>query len=80
MAGELKHGPLALVDNEMPMIMIVTRDPTYQVNFFTFAKHAHDNWIDKKVLLPSSQCSLREKSQTFAKFQMQITQLRQIFN
>ena len=34
MAGELKHGPLALVDNEMPMIMIVTRDPTYQVQFF----------------------------------------------
>ena len=34
MSGELKHGPLALVDNEMPMIMIVTRDPTYQVSHF----------------------------------------------
>lgn len=30
MAGELKHGPLALVDGAMPMIMIITRDPTYQ--------------------------------------------------
>lgn len=29
MAGELKHGPLALVDNEMPLIMIATRDPVY---------------------------------------------------
>ncbi|XP_021925609.1 glutamine--fructose-6-phosphate aminotransferase [isomerizing] 2-like isoform X2 [Zootermopsis nevadensis] len=29
MAGELKHGPLALVDNKMPVIMIVTRDPVY---------------------------------------------------
>lgn len=30
MAGELKHGPLALVDKAMPMILIVTRDPVYQ--------------------------------------------------
>nr|WPA94605.1 glutamate fructose-6-phosphate aminotransferase [Cacopsylla chinensis] len=29
MAGELKHGPLALVDNTMPVIMILTRDPVY---------------------------------------------------
>ncbi|XP_034238885.1 glutamine--fructose-6-phosphate aminotransferase [isomerizing] 2-like isoform X2 [Thrips palmi] len=29
MAGELKHGPLALVDRAMPVMMIVTRDPTY---------------------------------------------------
>nr|AUX15119.1 glutamine fructose-6-phosphate aminotransferase [Sogatella furcifera] len=29
MAGELKHGPLALVDHTMPVIMIVTRDPVY---------------------------------------------------
>jgi len=29
LAGELKHGPLALVDNNMPVIMIVTRDPVY---------------------------------------------------
>jgi len=30
LAGELKHGPLALVDNSMPLIMVITRDPTYQ--------------------------------------------------
>lgn len=29
MAGELKHGPLALIDKAMPVIMIVTRDPVY---------------------------------------------------
>ena len=29
LAGELKHGPLALVDKKMPVIMIVTRDNVY---------------------------------------------------
>jgi glucosamine--fructose-6-phosphate aminotransferase (isomerizing) len=29
MAGELKHGPLALVDGTMPIVMIVMRDPVY---------------------------------------------------
>lgn len=29
MAGELKHGPLALIDSQMPVLMIVTRDPVY---------------------------------------------------
>ena len=31
LAGELKHGPLALVDKAMPVLMIVTRDPVYPV-------------------------------------------------
>ena len=29
LAGELKHGPLALVDDEMPCILVLTRDPLY---------------------------------------------------
>jgi len=29
MAGELKHGPLALIDEQMPVLMIVMRDPVY---------------------------------------------------
>jgi glucosamine 6-phosphate synthetase-like amidotransferase/phosphosugar isomerase protein len=33
LAGELKHGPLALVDKTMPLIMIATRDPVYVVSF-----------------------------------------------
>lgn len=30
MSGELKHGPLALIDKAMPLIMIITRDPVYK--------------------------------------------------
>jgi len=30
LAGELKHGPLALVDKGMPIIMICVRDHTFQ--------------------------------------------------
>jgi len=29
LAGELKHGPLALVDNALSIIIIITRDPVY---------------------------------------------------
>ena len=29
LSGELKHGPLALIDGQMPVIMIVTRDKVY---------------------------------------------------
>lgn len=32
MAGELKHGPLALVDKTMPVMMVVTRDAMFPVN------------------------------------------------
>lgn len=31
LAGELKHGPLALVDKAMPVIMLVTRDAVFKV-------------------------------------------------
>lgn len=30
LAGELKHGPLALIDEAMPILMIVVRDPVYR--------------------------------------------------
>uniref|UniRef100_A0A3B3QCC8 glutamine--fructose-6-phosphate transaminase (isomerizing) n=1 Tax=Paramormyrops kingsleyae TaxID=1676925 RepID=A0A3B3QCC8_9TELE len=29
LSGELKHGPLALVDNDMPVIMVIMRDSCY---------------------------------------------------
>jgi len=32
LAGELKHGPLALVDQTMPLMMIVTLDPVHTVS------------------------------------------------
>ena len=31
LAGELKHGPLALVEPGMPILLICTKDPTYVV-------------------------------------------------
>lgn len=33
MAGELKHGPLALVDAAMPVLMVCTRDNVFSVSF-----------------------------------------------
>jgi glucosamine--fructose-6-phosphate aminotransferase (isomerizing) len=32
-AGEMKHGPIALVDREMPVIVIAPRDPWYEKMF-----------------------------------------------
>jgi glucosamine--fructose-6-phosphate aminotransferase (isomerizing) len=29
-AGEMKHGPIALIDNELPVIVIAPKDPWYQ--------------------------------------------------
>jgi len=31
LASELKHGPLATIDGEMPVIMVATRDPAHTV-------------------------------------------------
>ena len=32
LSGELKHGPLALVDKDMPVIMIIMKDRVYEVS------------------------------------------------
>ena len=32
-AGEMKHGPIALIDKDMPVIVISTRDPWYEKMF-----------------------------------------------
>jgi glucosamine--fructose-6-phosphate aminotransferase (isomerizing) len=47
LAGELKHGPLALVDKAMPVIMVVTRDPVYPkcMNALQQVKARHGNPI-----------------------------------
>ena len=37
LSGELKHGPLAMIDNDMPCIMIIMRDNTYMVCFLEFS-------------------------------------------
>ena len=41
LAGELKHGPLALVDRAMPVMMVVTRDKVYPVSVPTPTSQAH---------------------------------------
>ena len=33
LSGELKHGPLAMIDTEMPVIMIILKDNTYTVSW-----------------------------------------------
>jgi glucosamine--fructose-6-phosphate aminotransferase (isomerizing) len=30
LSGELKHGPLALIDEDMPIIMVLVKDHTYE--------------------------------------------------
>lgn len=32
LSGELKHGPLAMIDSDMPCIMIIMKDNTYSVS------------------------------------------------
>ena len=32
LSGELKHGPLALIDKDMPIVMVMSNDSTYDVS------------------------------------------------
>ena len=32
LSGELKHGPLAMIDKQMPVIMIIMKDNVYTVS------------------------------------------------
>jgi len=43
MSGELKHGVLALVDENLPIIMILTRDDIFakSLNAYQQGKHLH---------------------------------------
>lgn len=34
LAGEMKHGPLALVDENLPIVVIATRDACFRFTFF----------------------------------------------
>ena len=36
LAGEMKHGPLALVDENLPIIVIATRDASFRSVIFCF--------------------------------------------
>ena len=39
LSGELKHGPLALIDEDMPVVMVISSDGTYDVRIFIFIVH-----------------------------------------
>ena len=55
MAGELKHGPLALVDKAMPVMMVVTRDKVYTVSIvqsLTLIQIKHSHVVVHKFGLP----------------------------
>lgn len=36
MSGELKHGPLAMVDEKMTIVMVICKDKIYQVTTFFY--------------------------------------------
>ena len=64
LAGELKHGPLALIDELMPILMVVVRDPVYKVIaflghilrsfplMFFFGFHESDNFFQYFCFFP----------------------------
>lgn len=54
LAGELKHGPLALVDKLMPVIMIIMRDHTY-----TKCQNALQQVVARQVRAISTKCLLK---------------------
>ena len=37
-AGEMKHGPIALIDEEMPVVVIATRDETSEASMLGYEK------------------------------------------
>ena len=36
-AGEMKHGPLALIEEGMPVVVLAPRDNYYKKNYFKYA-------------------------------------------
>lgn len=58
-AGELKHGPLALVHRDIPIIMIVTRDDIYSVGIVSLTAAVIHMRVIKSVHCPFLQLLLR---------------------
>lgn len=52
MSGELKHGVLALVDENLPIIMILTRD-----NLFTKSLNAYQQGEFQSTLFDNIPCA-----------------------
>ena len=45
LGGELKHGPLALIDQAMPVLMVCTRDKVFPVSQTTSFSFSDQNLI-----------------------------------
>ena len=56
MSGELKHGPLAMVDKVLPIVMIITKDRLYQVSMLAdiLTEQLFETFTDK-ICLPCLQ-------------------------
>ena len=50
MSGELKHGVLALVDENLPIIMILTRDDIFAKSLNAYQQGKCDQWLLLNVL------------------------------
>jgi glutamine---fructose-6-phosphate transaminase (isomerizing) len=61
MSGELKHGVLALVDENLPIVMILTRD-----NIFTKSLNAYQQGMSRPAHLSSSQLTRSQSSPVLA--------------
>ncbi len=63
MSGELKHGVLALVDENLPIIMILTRDDIFAKSLNAYQQgdlfYNCDRVLDFSLTLQSSHCSWR---------------------
>ena len=60
LAGELKHGPLAMVDDTMPIVMIIMDDHVKTVNISFFAKKILNNlfkYLEMYECIFTSSCS-----------------------
>ncbi|OIR58086.1 MAG: glutamine-fructose-6-phosphate transaminase [Amphiamblys sp. WSBS2006] len=55
LAGELKHGPLALIDEHMPLLLIMTKDSLYEKMWSTL------NQISSRKGMPLVICSAEEE-------------------
>lgn len=59
LAGELKHGPLALIDENMPVIIIMTRDSLYpkvrtlELNYLGWRLKVHSEYRCNRPLRKS---------------------------
>ncbi|TPX41283.1 glutamine---fructose-6-phosphate transaminase (isomerizing) [Synchytrium endobioticum] len=63
LAGELKHGPLALIEPNMPIIMIITKDKHYEDNMNAFKQ------VTARSGHPLLICSENDKNSEFQNYQ-----------